>query len=335
MGFMNLIRGRLNPHAEPTASFDGKTILLTGGSDGIGLEAAVKFLRLGASSVTIGARNTEKAEKAKAEIEQRAERPGTVRIWPLEMNNYKSVAEFAERASKELPRIDVALLNAGLMFRDYVSSPEGWEEILQVNTLSTIYLAILLLPQLRASRTETDIPRLVFTASSRFKGCTLEELTPPNGGKVIDYLNRKDTFNSQLQYSASKLLIEFGMRHIAEHTKDSDGNIQVIVSSVCPGFCSSSLGRCFDRSYEVYLGAVFFAIFANPAEVGGRTLVSAAGHGVDSHGKTRLEDHYPDISDLFVESKEGRELGDKVWQEILEELKGQRYIAGSQQTHLG
>lgn len=294
MSFMNLVRGRFNPHPEPTASFDGQTILLTGGSDGLGLEAAIKFLSLGASSVTIGARNIEKANKAKAEIEQRAEGPGTIQIWPLDMNNYKSVAEFAERASKELPRLDVAMLNAGLMFRDYVSSPDGWEEILQVNTLSTVYLAILLLPQLRASSSETNIPHLVFTASSRFKGCTLEELTPPNGGKIIDYLNAKDTFNSQRQYSASKLFIEFAMRHIAEHTKGSDGSIQVNVSSVCPGFCSSSLGRCFDKSYEVYLGAVFFAIFASSAEVGARTLVSAAGHGIESHGRTRLQDHYPE-----------------------------------------
>lgn len=300
MSFMNIIRGRFNPFPEPTARFDGKTILLTGGSDGLGLEAAIKFLQLGASSVTIGARNIEKANKAKEDIEQRAERPGTIQIWPLDMNNYKSVAEFAERASKELPRLDVAMLNAGLMLRDYTPSPEGWEEILQVNSLSTIYLAILLLPQLRASRTETNTPHLVFTASSRFKGITQEDLTPPDGGKVIDYLSAKDTFNSQRQYSASKLLIEFAMRHIAEHTKGPDGNIQVIVSSVCPGLCSSSLGRCFDRSYEVYLGAAFFAIFAHPPEVGARTLVSAAGHGIESHGRTRLEDHYPEYALIFI-----------------------------------
>jgi NAD(P)-dependent dehydrogenase (short-subunit alcohol dehydrogenase family) len=206
MGMMNLVRGRFNPHSHPAASFDGKTILLTGGSDGLGLEAAVKFLQLGASSVTSGARNIEKANKAKAEIEQRAERPGTIQIRSLDMNNYKSVAEFADRAGKELPRLDVAMLNAGLMHRDYTLSPDGWEETLQVNTLSTIFLAILLLPQLRASSTEMDISHLVFTSSSRFKSCTLEELTPPNGGKVIDYLNAKDTFRSQMQYSASKLL---------------------------------------------------------------------------------------------------------------------------------
>lgn len=341
---MNIIRGRLNPFQQPTATFDGQTIVITGGTDGLGLEAAIKFLQLGASSVTIGARNIEKANKAKEDIEQRAERPGAVQIWPLDLNSFKSVAEFAERANNELPRIDVALLNAGLMVRGYTTSPEGWEEILQVNTLSTVYLAILLLPRLRASRSETSTPHLVFTTSSLFKGCTKEKVTPPNGGKVIDYFNAKDTFNGHLQYSASKLFVEFAMRHIAEHAKGPDGNVQVVVSSVCPGLCSSSLARCFDRTYEVYLGAIFFGIFANPPEVGARTLVSGAGHGVESHGKTRLQDHYPEyvltfiicnihsrskancfshcsISDLFIETKEGRELGEQVWKEIVDELK--------------
>ena len=294
MSVLNILKWRFNPHPNPTTSFEGKTVLVTGGSCGIGLEAAVKYLELGAASVTIGARNIEKANGAKAEIEQRAQRPGGVQIWPLDMNSYKSVIAFAERASKELPRLDVALMNAGLMQREYRESEDGWEEILQVNALSMALLALLLLPQLKASRTETNIPHLVFTTSTLFKGCTAKDLTPPDGRGILEYHNDKDNFDGRLHYKVSKLLVEFTRRHLSELAKGPDGSIQVVVSSVCPGLCTSNLGRCFDRSYEVYLGAVFFAIFAYPTEVGGRTLVSATCHGVESHDKVRMEDHYPE-----------------------------------------
>ena len=146
-GLLRLVKARLNPPSDPTASFHGKTILLTGGTSGLGFEAAVKFVSLGASTVIIGARNSDKGKRAKEAIEQRTSRQDVVQVWQLDMDNFKSVDEFADRVNREVERLDIAELNAGVTMKRYEKSPTGWEQTIQVNALSTVMLALLLLPQ--------------------------------------------------------------------------------------------------------------------------------------------------------------------------------------------
>jgi NAD(P)-dependent dehydrogenase (short-subunit alcohol dehydrogenase family) len=65
-------------------------------------------------------------------------------------------------------RVDIALLNAGLWNREYHQSPEGWEETLQVNTLSTSMLALLLLPKLKKSSYAGNPAHLTVVSSQQF-----------------------------------------------------------------------------------------------------------------------------------------------------------------------
>jgi short-subunit dehydrogenase involved in D-alanine esterification of teichoic acids len=60
------------PPLPPPDSFTGKTILITGGTGGLGLAAAVHFVNLGAKSVIITARTVAKGEQARASIEAQA-----------------------------------------------------------------------------------------------------------------------------------------------------------------------------------------------------------------------------------------------------------------------
>jgi hypothetical protein len=53
----------------PTASFAGKTSIVTGGSTGLGKEACRKIVQLGASRVIIACRNMEKGKAAAKEIQ--------------------------------------------------------------------------------------------------------------------------------------------------------------------------------------------------------------------------------------------------------------------------
>ncbi|KAL1968278.1 hypothetical protein VTN77DRAFT_2113 [Rasamsonia byssochlamydoides] len=283
--YLRRIYKQFHPPPDPTdASFEGKTVLVTGATAGLGFEAALKFLKLGVTSLIIGSRSLERGQQAKEELERRANRPGVVKVWHLDQNSFQSVREFVERVNNEIPQLDVALLNAGLLHREYVVSPDGWEETLQVNTLSTALLALLLLPKLRESSSVSSPAHLTIVSSGAL--ARVREKEVPTDGGLLKNLSSPERRNNRSRYGPSKLLVEYVARNIAELTRNPDGSLQLIVNTAIPGFCVSSLGRQYNRFLERWIIRLFTALLARTAEQGSRALVSAALQGAESHGKS-------------------------------------------------
>src|SRR5690606_3948187 len=136
--------------------------------------------------------------------------------------------------NRDIPKLDIALLNAGLFRRSYSASPAGWEETLQVNTLSTVLLGLLLLPKLRSSASVSHPTHLTFVSSGSYRLVKPESLR--TDGSILELLNQQDQFNGNNQYRCSKALLEFAVKSIANLTRRDDGSLPVIVNSVCPGF---------------------------------------------------------------------------------------------------
>ncbi|KAF3481259.1 WW domain-containing oxidoreductase [Arthroderma uncinatum] len=327
VGFGRVIRGRLFPPANPTGSLEGKTVLLTGGTSGLGLEAAIKYINLGVSSLIIGCRNAERGNDAKRIIEERTKHDtntdSKIQIWPLDMASYQSVKTFVERVNDEIPRLDIALLNAGGMHRKYTLTQDGWEETLQVNALSTALLGLLLLPKLRASRDPvTGMPaHLTLISSGSYRHAKAEEIQPEGASSILQHLNSEEAFRAHSQYRASKVLVEYTAKSLANLTRCDDGKVEVIVNSACPGYCRSGLGREYDALHERMFVTVFELLFGRTSEQGSRTLVSATMLGEESHGKWWRSDEYPDISATLTGSREGKILQIRAWEEIVGELK--------------
>ena len=304
--FTRFMRSRLFPPSDPVASLEGKTVLVTGGSSGLGLEAAIKFINLGVSLLIIGCRSIERGNEAKKLIEQRTNRTrtGLIQIWPLEMNDYRSVMAFAERVNNEVPRLDIALLNAGVHSRYYTLSAEGWEQDIQVNALSTALLGLLLLPKLRASRDpQTDgAAHLSFVSSGSYRLVTADRLWPPReedgssseGSSILDHLNKRENFVKRGQYALSKLLLEYVVKNVARLTRRDDGTVEVIVNSICPGACRSGLTRDYTAFHERLALMIAQILFTRTAEQGSRSLVSGTLLGEESHGKLWKNDEFPE-----------------------------------------
>ncbi|EER26728.1 oxidoreductase,short chain dehydrogenase, putative [Coccidioides posadasii C735 delta SOWgp] len=321
-GLYRLLKGRIFTPVDPNTSLEGKTVLITGGNRGLGLEAAIKYVNLGATTVIIGCRSTERGNQAKATIETLTRQKGVVQIWPLDMSRYDSVIAFARRVNEEIPRLDIALLNAGVLHRNYTLSSEGWEDTLQINTLSTILLALLLLQKLRASRTDVGGPaNLTFTSSGTHKFVKGEQLVGSEDQSILQHVNAESNFSSIVQYKVSKILIEFAVKCIAKIARQENGTVDVIVNSACPGFCSTNLEREFDSFVHRLFGPIFYFIFGRSAEQGSRTLVSATLLGEESHGKFWTHDSFPDLSQFLISTEEGKRLQERAWTEIVEELK--------------
>lgn len=145
---------RKHPPKDFQVSFAGKTVLVTGANTGLGFEAAVKYVALGAEKLILAVRSTAKGEEAKRRILERTGRSSSeveITILTVELSEYASVQEFVRSLGRETRHLDVALLNAGLGNPKFEESPSGWEMAVQVNVLSTALMAVLLLPLLRST----------------------------------------------------------------------------------------------------------------------------------------------------------------------------------------
>lgn len=110
----SLLRSQLSFHPPvPTSSFEGQTVIITGANTGLGREAALHIVRLGAEHVILAVRSLARGKDASDYIEAQTAKKGVVEVWQLDMSSYASVLEFGKRVST-LQRLDVVLENAGM-----------------------------------------------------------------------------------------------------------------------------------------------------------------------------------------------------------------------------
>ena len=322
---LKLLRAKWTPPAKTTSTFEGKTVIITGANTGLGFQAAHSFLELSAAHLVLAVRNTSKGDAARDQLEAQTGRSGAISVLELDMNSFASVKSFAERVSQQFKKIDIVVLNAGIHNKEYVSSPEGWEETLQVNILSTTLLALLLLPKLRSARLEysASFPHLVLVSSGLHAGVARSSLpSPPEN--ILSFLSTRPepatTFSGPRQYAISKLLLMYAVKSLASLATSPGGEPQVIVTSCEPGFCVSDLARQYDSWFEGWAKWAFYGLFARSTEVGSRELVSASTLGEEAQGGCSKDGELRTPGDLVI-SPEGNEIQKQVWKEIVDVLK--------------
>ena len=288
------LRERWTGVAKPTTKFNGKRVLVTGANTGIGFEAAATLASLGAEQVVLAVRSVNKGIEARQIIEQRVPQSTNVDVWELDMGNYASVQRFAARVEKEMPRLDVAILSAGITPHDYQMSAEGWESTLQVNVMAMALLALLILPKLRDSTATTqDLSHLIIVTSEAHRWLETSDFPKPteSGGDLLRAVNAKPSDGTKwdplLQNARSKLFAMYVSESLAALANSASGELQVIVTPVCPGACKSDLmrdllGKTYSQTIALWL---FNFLFNKPTEQGGWSYVRAAALPKEAHGQ--------------------------------------------------
>ncbi len=152
------VRSHLAGWSEPPP-MDGKVVLVTGATSGLGLAAAVGVARLGAT-VRFVARNTQRAERARATIARSA--PGTdVEFLLADMSRLDEVRALADSFASGHGRLDVLVHNAGALTRRYTVTDEGNEVTVATQLVAPFLLSGLLLDRLGAA-----VPSRVIQVSS-------------------------------------------------------------------------------------------------------------------------------------------------------------------------
>lgn len=142
-------------------SMNGKTVLVTGATSGIGLAAATRLAQQGATVRIVG-RNEAKAAAAVSTIRQAAGQGSDADFDVVDMADFDAVRGFASRFTAAHETLDVLVHNAGALTADCRQAPNGGEATLAAHVLGPFLLTNLLLPTLRAA----PGPATVITVSS-------------------------------------------------------------------------------------------------------------------------------------------------------------------------
>ena len=126
----------------------GKVVLVTGSTDGLGREVAVRSAALGATVIVHG-RNQDRGKAVVSEITKAGK--GSARFYAADLSSLAAVRTLAQAITRDYDRIDVLVNNAGIWLRDRQVSKDGHEMHFAVNYLAGFLLTRSLLPKIIAS----------------------------------------------------------------------------------------------------------------------------------------------------------------------------------------
>lgn len=188
-------------------SVEGKVVVVTGGSRGIGEMIATGFVHNGAR-VYVSSRKA----SACARVADELSKVGECIPLPFDLSTQDGIQGLVGELGRHESQLDVLVNNAGASWgADLDEFPEsGWDKVLTLNLKSPFFLIQQFLPLLRAAATWEEPARVINIAS-------VDGLTTPEFGTY--------------SYSASKAGLIHLTRHLAKHLAKDD----ILVNAIAPG----------------------------------------------------------------------------------------------------
>lgn len=217
----------------PTSTLKGKVCLVTGATNGIGLEAARELGRLGATVVLCG-RDGKRGQAALGEIKRTCP-DAKLDYLQADLSSLAEVRRLAQEFRGRYSRLDVLLNNAGAIIDSRRLTVDGYELTLALNHLSHFLLTHLLLDMLKASAPS----RIINVSSGAHQMARLD----------VDDLHFERTQYTPLRaYGNSKLANVLFTRSLARRLAGT----QVTANSLHPGAVATG----FAADYKGWFGWV-------------------------------------------------------------------------------
>ena len=206
-----------------------KVVLVTGATDGIGKETALKLAGLGAG-VLLHGRDERKCTRVLDEI-KRVNSSGSHQFFLADFSSLADVAGMAADIMRSHSQLDVLVNNAGNFYKTRKMSADDFEMTFAVNHLAPFLLTLLLLDLLKAAASA----RIVNVASSAHKSINRVDFDNLQGEKEYDPFTA---------YCLSKLGNVLFTKTLARKLAGSG----VSVNALHPGVVSTNLLR---KSYHI------------------------------------------------------------------------------------
>jgi NAD(P)-dependent dehydrogenase (short-subunit alcohol dehydrogenase family) len=233
---------------------NGKVVLITGGTSGIGKASAVALASMGAEVVVIG-RNEERGERAAEEI-RRESGNEKVSLMLADLSVQADVRRLAEEFQERHGRLDVLVNNAGLVQSQRTETPDGIETQLAINHLAPFLLTNLLLDLLRASAPS----RIVTVSSDAHRWAKLD----------LDDLQSRKRYRGMQVYGTTKLANILFTRELSERLEGTG----VTANAMHPGGVNTNFGNNQRGPMSLLFRA--FKPFMRTPEQGADTLIYLA-----------------------------------------------------------
>src|ERR1700732_4214860 len=232
----------------------GKTVVITGGTSGIGEIAAERLAQMGARIVLI-ARDKCRGKVTLARLRERAPDVGHT-VYYADLARIPEMKRIAAEIAHKEPRIDVLINNAGAMFSSPPLTEDGLEYPFTLNHMAYFVVTEGLRERLLAS----SPARIVNVASAAHQGARLD----------FDDLQSAKGFGAMKAYGRSKLCNILFTRELARRLHGTG----VTANCLHPGFVATRFG---DQSGGVVSRFVGLAqLFALSPEMGADTIVYLA-----------------------------------------------------------
>lgn len=199
----------------------GRTVLVTGGTGGIGRATAVGLASMGAH-VAISGRDRNRGEAAAREV--RAAGDKQVELFVVDLSSQAEVRRLADEALQRLPRIDVLVNNVGGYWNTRHVTPDGLELTFALNHLASFLLTHLLLTRLKECA-----PARVVTVASKAESL---------GGIDFDDLQGECSYSGSRAYNQSKLANVLFSYELARQLRATS----VTANALHPGMVSTAFG---------------------------------------------------------------------------------------------
>ena len=243
----------------------GKTVLVTGGTAGIGRATALGLAAMGAH-LAIAGRDRPRADGLAREIN--AVGGGNVNVFVADLSSQSEVRRLADQVLQRLSRIDVLVNNAGGYRNTRHITADGLERTFAINHLAPLLLTSLLLDRLKQS-----VPARVVTVSSNMQAI----------GRIdFDDLQGERSYSGARAYNQSKLANLLFTYELARrlHATSATAN------ALHPGVVSTSFGAEDPGRVQRVLMPFMCTIHENPGP--GRRHVNQSGRRSRSRAGHRL-----------------------------------------------
>ncbi len=146
--------------------FTGKTVLVTGGSRGIGAAAVKLFARFGADVAFNYNKNYRLSEEVAAACEGYK---GTVLFDECDVSDYQEVQGFVHKVISKLGKIDILVNNAGIWEYDRIDEMpvDHWRRTMQINLDSVYYFTHFVVKHMKEKNIRGNIVNISSTAGQR------------------------------------------------------------------------------------------------------------------------------------------------------------------------
>jgi 3-oxoacyl-[acyl-carrier protein] reductase len=226
--------------------FRGQTVIVTGGTRGIGKAIAQSFLKTGARVIVTYSRNEAAATQFKQDSSQFAEH---IDIQQLDVSKYEDVEEFFKYIDTKYGNFEVLVNNAGIRKDSVVAmmKESDWHDVLDVNLTGIFYTCRFAVRSLMRKR----YGRII------------------NIGSVME----RYAFEGQANYAASKA----GLSALTKSLSKEIATRGITVNCVSPGFIETELIQGLPEELrEAYLGRIPMKRFGSSEEVAACVLFLAS-----------------------------------------------------------